>query len=48
MKLFLIQSNKDKRKVAQRVFSLKKENQVDCFEHEFKVVKQSGKCFLIK
>ena len=43
-----MQSNKDKRKVAQRVFSLKKENQVDCFEHGFKVVKQSGKCFLIK
>ena len=48
MKLFLIQSNKDKHKVVQRVFSLKKENHVDCFEHAFKFVKQSGKCFLIK
>ena len=47
MKLFLNQSNKDKHKVAQKVFSLKKENQVDCFEHVFKVVKQTEKCFLI-
>ena len=46
--MFLIQSNEDKHKVAQRVLSLKKENQADCFEHAFKVVKQPGKCFLIK
>ena len=35
-------------KWLKRVFSLKKEHQVDCFEHGFKFVKQSGKCFLIK
>ena len=46
--MFLIQSYKDKYEVAQRVLSLKKENQVDCFEHAHKVVKQYGKCFLIK
>ena len=45
--MFLVQSYKDKYEV-QRVLSLKKENQVDCFEHAYKVVKQSRKCFLIK
>ena len=40
MKLFLNKINKGKYKVAQRVLSFKK-NQVDCYEHAFKVVKQS-------
>ena len=41
MKLFLNKSNKGKYKVAQRDLSFLKKNQVDCYEREFKVVKQS-------
>ena len=35
IKLFLIQNNKDKYKVAQRVLSSKKENQDDRFQYAF-------------
>ena len=37
----LIKSNKDKYNMAQRVRSLKKTNQVDCYEHAFKVDRTS-------